>query len=141
MTGRRKRLEPVPPETHAPFRLHALKPAIELLLGCGVDHRTHVGSRLARVAQDEFARSAGDHRQNGFGDVLLHTEKPQRGAALARRAKRRRNNVIGDLLGQCRRVDDHWMDIIQGGMTPQAAAEKAFKRIEQIFTKYPIAAS
>jgi len=31
-----------------------------------------------------------------------------------------------------------WMDIIQGGMTPQAAAEKAFKRIEEIFANYPI---
>ncbi len=33
-----------------------------------------------------------------------------------------------------------WMDIIQSGMTPQAAAEKAFKRVEEIFAKYPIAA-
>jgi multiple sugar transport system substrate-binding protein len=32
-----------------------------------------------------------------------------------------------------------WADIMQGGMTPQAAAEKAFKRIEDIFAKYPIA--
>jgi multiple sugar transport system substrate-binding protein len=32
-----------------------------------------------------------------------------------------------------------WMDIIQGGMTPEAAAEKAFKRVEEIFAKYPIA--
>jgi multiple sugar transport system substrate-binding protein len=31
-----------------------------------------------------------------------------------------------------------WMDIIQSGMTPQAAAEKAFKRVEEIFAKYPI---
>ena len=31
-----------------------------------------------------------------------------------------------------------WSDIIQGGMTPQAAAEKAFKRVEEIFAKYPI---
>jgi hypothetical protein len=31
------------------------------------------------------------------------------------------------------------MDIIQGGMTPQAAAEKAFKRVAEIFAKYPIA--
>src|SRR6266481_5492496 len=31
-----------------------------------------------------------------------------------------------------------WMDIIQNGMTPQAAAEKAFKRVEEIFAKYPI---
>jgi multiple sugar transport system substrate-binding protein len=29
-------------------------------------------------------------------------------------------------------------DIIQGGMTPQAAIEKATKRIEEIFSKYPI---
>ena len=31
-----------------------------------------------------------------------------------------------------------WMDIIQSGMTPQAAAEKAFKRVEEIFANYPI---
>jgi hypothetical protein len=30
------------------------------------------------------------------------------------------------------------MDIIQNGMTPEAAAEKAFKRVEEIFAKYPI---
>ena len=34
-----------------------------------------------------------------------------------------------------------WTDIMTGGMTPQAAAEKAFKRIEEIFAKYPIAQS
>jgi hypothetical protein len=28
-----------------------------------------------------------------------------------------------------------------GGMAPQAAAEKAFKRVEEIFAKYPIAQS
>jgi multiple sugar transport system substrate-binding protein len=31
-------------------------------------------------------------------------------------------------------------DIIMQGMTPKAATEKAFKRIEEIFSKYPIAA-
>ena len=31
-----------------------------------------------------------------------------------------------------------WMDIIQHGMAPQAAAEKAFKRVAEIFAKYPI---
>jgi len=30
-----------------------------------------------------------------------------------------------------------WVDI-KDGMAPQAAAEKAFKRIEEIFAKYPI---
>ena len=34
-----------------------------------------------------------------------------------------------------------WLDVINGGMSPQAAAEKAFKRIEEIFAKYPIAES
>ena len=32
-----------------------------------------------------------------------------------------------------------WMDIIQNGMKPDAAAEKAFKRAEAILAKYPIA--
>src|SRR5438874_3206925 len=32
-----------------------------------------------------------------------------------------------------------WSDIITGGMAPQVAAEKAFKRAEEIFAKYPIA--
>ena len=31
-----------------------------------------------------------------------------------------------------------WADIMQGGMTPQAAADKAFKRVDDIFAKYPI---
>jgi multiple sugar transport system substrate-binding protein len=34
-----------------------------------------------------------------------------------------------------------WTDIMQGGMKPEAAAEKAFKRVEEIFAKYPIAQS
>jgi multiple sugar transport system substrate-binding protein len=34
-----------------------------------------------------------------------------------------------------------WMDIIQHGISPKDAAEKAFKRVEEIFAKYPIAQS
>jgi multiple sugar transport system substrate-binding protein len=33
------------------------------------------------------------------------------------------------------------MDVIRNGMTPQAAIDKAFKRTEEIFAKYPIAQS
>jgi multiple sugar transport system substrate-binding protein len=33
-----------------------------------------------------------------------------------------------------------WTDIMQGGMKPEQAAEKASKRVEEIFAKYPIAA-
>jgi multiple sugar transport system substrate-binding protein len=32
-----------------------------------------------------------------------------------------------------------WADIMKDGMTPEAAAEKAFNRVEEIFAKYPIA--
>jgi hypothetical protein len=31
-----------------------------------------------------------------------------------------------------------WMDIILNGMAPEAAAEKAFKRVTEIFSKYQI---
>jgi multiple sugar transport system substrate-binding protein len=31
-----------------------------------------------------------------------------------------------------------WVDIMKEGMAPEAAAKKAFKRIEEIFAKYPI---
>jgi hypothetical protein len=31
------------------------------------------------------------------------------------------------------------VDVMKEGVAPQAAAEKAFKRIEEIFAKYPIA--
>ena len=34
-----------------------------------------------------------------------------------------------------------WADVMKNGMTPQAAAEKAFKWVEQIFGKYPIAST
>src|SRR5438105_6920820 len=34
-----------------------------------------------------------------------------------------------------------WADIISCGVTPEAAADKAFKRVEEIFAKYPIAQS
>jgi ABC-type glycerol-3-phosphate transport system substrate-binding protein len=34
-----------------------------------------------------------------------------------------------------------WADIMRNGMAPEAAAEKAFRQIETIFAKYPIAQS
>jgi hypothetical protein len=32
-----------------------------------------------------------------------------------------------------------WVAIMKDGLTPQAAADRAFKRVEEIFAKYPIA--
>jgi hypothetical protein len=34
-----------------------------------------------------------------------------------------------------------WAEIMQKGAKPQDAADKAFKRVEEIFAKYPIAQS
>jgi multiple sugar transport system substrate-binding protein len=34
-----------------------------------------------------------------------------------------------------------WADVIRNGMTPEAAADKAFRQVEAIFAKYPIAQS
>ena len=34
-----------------------------------------------------------------------------------------------------------WADIVRNGTAPPAAADKAFKRIEQIFAEYPITQS
>ena len=34
-----------------------------------------------------------------------------------------------------------WIDIMTGGMSPEAAADKAFKRVADIFAKYPIVQS
>jgi ABC-type glycerol-3-phosphate transport system substrate-binding protein len=34
-----------------------------------------------------------------------------------------------------------WFDILNAGMSPEAAADKAFKRITDIFSKYPIVQS
>jgi multiple sugar transport system substrate-binding protein len=35
-------------------------------------------------------------------------------------------------------LETGWAEIMKSGATPQAAAEKAFKRIEEMFAKYPI---
>ena len=35
-------------------------------------------------------------------------------------------------------VGSRWAAIMKDGLTLQAAADKAFKRVEEIFTKYPI---
>ena len=58
----------------------------------------------------KFARGARDHLDHAVGDVVLHEQQPQRRAALAGRAKRRRHDVVGDLFGQRGRVDDHGID-------------------------------
>ena len=63
--------------------------------------------KIARISKAEFARGTDDHIEHAIGDVLLHAQQPQCRAALAGRAECRRDHVIRDLFGQCRRIDDH----------------------------------
>ena len=83
---------------------------VEPLLRLAVDHRADMGGGIARIADPQFARGAGDHLDHPVGHVLLHAEQPQRRAALAGGAERRGHDIVGDLLGQRGGVDDHGVD-------------------------------
>ena len=69
-----------------------------------------MGRRIARIAQRQFPRRAGDHLDHAVGDVILHAEEPQRRAALPGRPERRRDDIVGDLLRQRGGIDDHGID-------------------------------
>ena len=85
-------------------------PRVELVLRLGVDHRADIGRDLARIADHELARRARDHLDHAVGHVLLHAQQPQRRAALPGGAERRGDDIVGHLLGQRGRVDDHRVD-------------------------------
>ena len=85
-------------------------PAVERRLGLGVDHRADLGRDLARIADVQFARRADQHGEHAVGDVVLQAEQPQRRAALAGGAERRRDDVVDDLFGQRGGIDDHGVD-------------------------------
>ena len=65
---------------------------------------------IGGIADLQFARRAGDHLDHAVGDVVLQEQQPQRRAALAGGTKRRGHDVVGDLFGQRRGVDDHRID-------------------------------
>ena len=79
-------------------------------LGVAVDHRADIGRRIGGIAEAKLGGRAGDHREHRVGDVLLHEEDAAGGAALAGRAEGGGHHVVGDLLGQRRRVGDHGVD-------------------------------
>ena len=92
------------------FAPHRLDMRFEHVLGIAVDHRADVGRRIGGIAEPKLRRRPGDHRDHLIGDVLLHEEDAARRAALAGGAERRGHDVVGDLLGQRRRVGDHGVD-------------------------------
>jgi hypothetical protein len=53
----------------------------------------------------------------------------------------RRSVLHTSLAGRAARTPPLQVDVMNGGMAPEKAIDKAFKRAEAIFAKYPIVAS
>jgi len=86
---------------------------------------------MASIVKDDPWWTADPHRKAYVEQALLGPTVPEFFVYNPAYAQVRNEHVFGTA----------WADIMKGGMTPQAAAEKAFKRVEEIFAKYPIAQS
>ena len=75
--------------------------------GVLVDDRPHVGLQAGRVPDAKLRHGAGQHLGDGLGDVLLHVEQAQGGAALPGALEGGGRDVLDRLLGQGRGIDDH----------------------------------
>ncbi|MBV9018588.1 MAG: carbohydrate ABC transporter substrate-binding protein [Alphaproteobacteria bacterium] len=84
---------------------------------------------MASIAKDDPWWSADPHRKAYVEQGILGPTLPEFWVYNPAYAQVRNEHVWGT----------GWADIMQGGMTPEAAAERAFKRVEEIFAKYPIA--
>src|ERR1700730_17038806 len=89
---------------------HQCDMRIKVCLGGAIDYRANLDLRIARIADQEFAYRPGDHRDHLVRDVVLDAKKPERGAALPRRAKSGGKDIIANLFGQGRRIHDHRVD-------------------------------
>ena len=106
----RRTAGPPPAEQHGAAGIHRSNPVIQFVPGVGIDHRPDMRCRIARITQFELARRACNHVQYAISHIVLNAQEPQRRTALAGGAECRRHDVIGDLLGQCRGIDDHGID-------------------------------
>ena len=79
-------------------------------LGGGVDHRSHVGARISRIADDQLVHGAGEHGQGPFGDILVQAEQAQGRTALSGGEEGRGDHVGDHLFGQGGGIDDHGVD-------------------------------
>ena len=73
----------------------------------GVDHRTDVDREPARVADEQLAHRAFEHREHFRRDVILNAEDAQRRAALAGTVECGSERIRDHLLGERRAIDDH----------------------------------
>lgn len=101
---------------------------------CGEYLKTGLGRRvpaMASVVQEDPWWFADQHRKAYTEQVLLGPTVPEFYIYNPAYAQVRNEHVWSIA----------WTDMMQGGMKAEQAAEKAFKRIEEIFSKYPIAQS
>jgi multiple sugar transport system substrate-binding protein len=84
---------------------------------------------MLSIVKDDPWWSADPHRKAYVEQGLLGPTVPEFFVYNPAYAQVRNEHVWGTA----------WIDVMTGGMTPEASAEKAFKRIEDIFAKYPIA--
>ena len=78
--------------------------------GLAVNHRADVGGQIGRMAQHQLLRRTLNHRDDVVGNAFVHTQQPQRRAALASRAKSALHHRVRHLLGQRGAVDQHGID-------------------------------
>jgi len=83
---------------------------------------------MASIVRDDPWWSDDPHRKAYVEQALLGPTVPDFFVFNPAWAEVRNQHVFGAA----------WADIMKGGMTPQAAADKAFKWVEAIFAKYPI---
>jgi len=61
----------IPAETKPSLRFHGCDPAEQTGMGIFVDHRPHMGCRIARITELQGLRRTGDHVEHVVGNVLL----------------------------------------------------------------------
>ena len=95
---------------HARVPRHAGDVRLQPRLRFGVDRRPDMRSGIARIAQFQLRRGAGQHGDDLVRHILLHREQPQRRAALPGAAECAHHRVVHHLFRQRRRIDDHRID-------------------------------
>ncbi|MNU99998.1 hypothetical protein D3C71_901530 [compost metagenome] len=86
---------------------HGLDVALYVGLGLGVDDRADVGGEVLGAADLVLGHGTLEHTDHPLGDVVLHAQHPQGGAALTGAVERRGDDVHHHLFGESGGVDDH----------------------------------
>lgn len=117
------------------------------LAAAGAVARPYVANSAAATATVSWTQGFAQEEDVAFKKIVADYEK-----ASGNRGPYVQQGLLGPILSTfwtfnpayARVQNEHvwptaWSDIMTGGMTPQAAAQKAFKRVEEIFAKYPVA--